>query len=73
MGEKNKMGTNEITLVSFLLWRNGLLTLPLTNKLTTIFSRQECCPKFIVCAQISIKIPLSGVGREDVLSYCFRA
>lgn len=71
MGEKNKMGTNEITLMSFLLWRSGLLTLPLTNKWTTVFSRQECCPQFIICPQISIKIQLPGVGWKDVPSYCF--
>lgn len=69
---KNKM-SNEIALVSSLLWSNRLLTLPVTNKLTTIFVEKECCVQFIICTQIFIKIQFYLVGWKDMLSYSFRA
>lgn len=65
-GRKNCQQLNNTGIIS--LWSNGLLTLPLTNKLTMIFVRQEGCPQIIIWIQISIKIQLYLVDWKDKLS-----
>lgn len=51
---KNKM-SNEIALVSSLLWSNRLLTLPVTNKLTTIFVEKNVVSNLLFVLKYSSK------------------